>query len=172
MTFDNVLVNSATSMRPKFGRLSLFNTVILYYKIGFLILNITALEARIYLRERLVWIECVLLGRHGAELIVQLGTVIMLLLKLSIRITVDAHVWVNIDVDILSDVLNGIVVDCVRSLLLLTRVVLLLLLIVEVILATHVWWVKLIHERISLHGKRFHNWFGGKLVNLNLFWVP
>lgn len=67
---DNVLVNSATSMRPKFGRLPLLNTVILYYKIGFLILNITALEARINLRERLVWIECVLLGRHGAELIV------------------------------------------------------------------------------------------------------
>ena len=149
----------------------MFNTVILYYKIGFLILNITALEARVNLRElALVWIECVLLRSHGAEFIVQLGTVIVWLLKLSIGITVDAHAWVNIDVDILRNVLNGIVVDCVRSLLLL-GVVLLLLLIVEVILVTHVSdvWVKLIHEWISLHGKRFHHRLRRKLVNLNLF---
>ena len=151
--------------------LSLFNTVILYYKIGLLILHITALEARIDLREMaLGGIECILLVRH-AELIVQLGTVIMLWLKLSIGITVDAHVWVYIDVDILGNVLNGIVVmdyiTCVR-LLLLTMVELLLLLIIEVILVTDVW-VKLIHEWISLYGKWFHSWLLRKLVNLNLF---
>ena len=95
----------------------------------------------------------------------------MLRLKLSIWITVDAHVWVYIDVDILGNVLNGIVVmdyiTCVR-LLLLTMVELLLLLIIEVILVTDVW-VKLIHEWISLYGKWFHSWLLRKLVNLNLF---
>ena len=173
-SIDNLVVNSATSIRSKLLGLSLFNTVVLYYKIGFLILNITALEARIDLSKLvLVWIVCILLLRHGAEFIVQLGAVVMLRLKLAIGITgSDAHIWININVDILSNVLNGIVVDCVRSLLLL-GVVLLLLLIVEVILVTHVRiWVKLIHEWISLHGEGFHRWLLRKLVNLtNLFWT-
>jgi len=69
---DNVVVNSATSMRSKLLGLSLFNTVILYYKISFLILNITTLEARINLFEMVLHgIECILLLRHaGVKLIV------------------------------------------------------------------------------------------------------
>lgn len=67
---NEIVVMSATSLRPKLLSLSLLNAVILYYEICFLILNITALEARIDLRKlALVWVEGTLLVWH-AELIV------------------------------------------------------------------------------------------------------
>ena len=111
---------SATSGGPKLLSLSLLNTIILYYKICFLILNIPALEARIDLSKlALVWSECVLLMRH-AEFIVKLGALSLMWLKLCIWITSHTHIWVDVYVNILGDILNSIVVDCVRSLLLLT----------------------------------------------------